>query len=108
MTTSFVESCARLSVRRRSIAIRSRMAGSASAPASRRPSARTALFWHIPWPYPDRLRICPWTPELLTGLLANDLLARMLPQEKVAQLGSAWMFQRWLKRRLASEGANAG
>ena len=24
------------------------------------PTARTALFWHIPWPYPDRLRICPW------------------------------------------------
>ena len=41
----------------------------------RRPHARTALFWHIPWPYPDRLRICPWRRELLSGLLANDLLA---------------------------------
>ena len=31
------------------------------APRSRalRPDARTALFWHIPWPNPDRLRICP-------------------------------------------------
>src|SRR5687768_16817092 len=41
----------------------------------RRPNTRTALFWHIPWPYPDRLRICPWRRELLAGLLANDLLA---------------------------------
>ncbi len=41
----------------------------------RRPHVRTALFWHIPWPYPDRLRICPWRRELLSGLLANDLLA---------------------------------
>ena len=41
----------------------------------RRPTARTALFWHIPWPSPDRLRICPWWRDLLVGLLANDLLA---------------------------------
>jgi trehalose-6-phosphate synthase/Kef-type K+ transport system membrane component KefB len=42
---------------------------------ARRPDAHSALFWHIPWPYPDRLRICPWRRELLAGLLANDLLA---------------------------------
>src|SRR4026207_1131493 len=24
------------------------------------PKARTALFWHIPWPHPDQLRMCPW------------------------------------------------
>ena len=30
---------------------------------ARRPAARTALFWHIPWPYPDRLRICPVAPR---------------------------------------------
>jgi alpha,alpha-trehalose-phosphate synthase [UDP-forming] len=39
------------------------------------PRARTALFWHIPWPNPDTLRMCPWRRELLEGLLANDLLA---------------------------------
>jgi trehalose-6-phosphate synthase/Kef-type K+ transport system membrane component KefB len=48
----------------------------------RRPSARTALFWHIPWPYPDRLRICPWRRELLEGLLANDLLAFQLERDR--------------------------
>jgi len=49
---------------------------------ARRPDARTALFWHIPWPYPDRLRICPWRRELLTGLLANDLLAFQLERDR--------------------------
>jgi trehalose 6-phosphate synthase len=48
----------------------------------RRPAVRTALFWHIPWPYPDRLRICPWRQEILTGLLANDLLAFQLERDR--------------------------
>jgi trehalose 6-phosphate synthase len=48
----------------------------------RRPAVRSALFWHIPWPYPDRLRICPWRRELLTGLLANDLLAFQLERDR--------------------------
>ena len=26
----------------------------------RQPGVKTAIFWHIPWPSPDRLRICPW------------------------------------------------
>ena len=49
---------------------------------ARREQARTALFWHIPWPYPDRLRICPWARELLTGLLSNDLLAFQLERDR--------------------------
>ena len=48
----------------------------------RRPAVRTALFWHIPWPYPDRLRICPWRHEILSGLLANDLLAFQLDRDR--------------------------
>jgi trehalose-6-phosphate synthase/Kef-type K+ transport system membrane component KefB len=48
----------------------------------RRPNVRTAVFWHIPWPYPDRLRICPWQRELLAGLLANDLLAFQLERDR--------------------------
>ncbi len=47
-----------------------------------RPAVRTALFWHIPWAYPDRLRICPWRREILTGLLANDLLAFQLERDR--------------------------
>jgi trehalose-6-phosphate synthase/Kef-type K+ transport system membrane component KefB len=46
------------------------------------PNTRTALFWHIPWPYPDRLRICPWRRELVAGLLANDLIAFELERDR--------------------------
>jgi trehalose-6-phosphate synthase/Kef-type K+ transport system membrane component KefB len=49
---------------------------------ARRPLVRTALFWHIPWPYPDRLRVCPWRRELLAGLLANDFLAFQLERDR--------------------------
>ena len=54
------------------------------APALRalRADARTALFWHIPWPHPDRLRICPWRREILSGLLANDLIAFQLERDR--------------------------
>jgi trehalose 6-phosphate synthase len=48
----------------------------------RRPNLRSALFWHIPWPDADRLRICPWRKEILEGLLSNDLLAFQLPRDQ--------------------------
>ena len=54
----------------------------AAALRRRRPNVRTALFWHIPWPSPDRLRICPWRRELMAGLLANDLLAFQLERDR--------------------------
>ncbi len=40
----------------------------------RRPDAKIALFWHIPWPNPEAFGICPWAPELLDGMLGADLL----------------------------------
>jgi trehalose-6-phosphate synthase/Kef-type K+ transport system membrane component KefB len=54
----------------------------ASALRARRPTVRTALFWHIPWPSPDRLRICPWRREIIGGLLANDLAAFQLERDR--------------------------
>ena len=48
----------------------------------RNPLVRTALFWHIPWPHPDRLRMCPWRQEIMRGLLANDLLAFQLERDR--------------------------
>ena len=45
------------------------------------PRVRTAFFWHIPWPHPDRLRICPWRREIIKGLLANDLIAFQLEHD---------------------------
>jgi trehalose 6-phosphate synthase len=40
----------------------------------KRPDARVALFWHIPWPNPEAFGICPWQKELLDGLLGADLV----------------------------------
>ncbi len=40
----------------------------------RGPNLIVAQFWHIPWPNPEAFRICPWSDEVLTGLLGNDML----------------------------------
>jgi trehalose-6-phosphate synthase len=40
----------------------------------KRPDARVALFWHIPWPNPEAFAICPWQQEILMGMLGADLL----------------------------------
>jgi len=40
----------------------------------RRPDARLAIFWHIPWPNPEAFAICPWQRELVDGLLGADLI----------------------------------
>lgn len=40
----------------------------------RRPDARVAIFWHIPWPHPEKFSICPWQPALVEGLLGADLI----------------------------------
>jgi trehalose 6-phosphate synthase len=39
-----------------------------------RPDARTAIFWHIPWPNFEHFSICPWQGELLLGMLGADLI----------------------------------
>lgn len=40
----------------------------------KRPDARIAIFWHIPWPNPEAFGICPWQKELVDGLLGADLI----------------------------------
>jgi trehalose 6-phosphate synthase len=74
------------------------------APELRRrlPGARTALFWHIPWPNPDRLRICPWRREILAGLLANDLLAFQLERDR---RNFVWAVQEELDADVEADGA---
>ncbi len=39
-----------------------------------RPDARTAIFWHIPWPNFEHFSICPWQDDLLLGMLGADLI----------------------------------
>lgn len=41
---------------------------------NRRPDARVAIFWHIPWPNPEAFGICPWQRDLLAGMLGADLV----------------------------------
>lgn len=41
---------------------------------AKRPDARLALFWHIPWPNPESFGICPWQKELLRGMLGADII----------------------------------
>lgn len=55
----------------------------------RLPGVKTALFWHIPWPSPVRLRICPWRRDLITGLLGNDLIAFQLERDRRNFLAAA-------------------
>jgi trehalose 6-phosphate synthase len=40
----------------------------------KRPDARVAIFWHIPWPNPEAFGICPWQKQLLHGLLGAELV----------------------------------
>lgn len=41
----------------------------------KRPDARVAVFWHIPWPNPEAFGICPWQREILVGLLGADVVS---------------------------------
>src|SRR5580698_469088 len=40
----------------------------------KRPEARVAIFWHIPWPNPEAFDIAPWRREVVDGLLGADLI----------------------------------
>ncbi|MGH7741416.1 MAG: alpha,alpha-trehalose-phosphate synthase (UDP-forming) [Candidatus Eiseniibacteriota bacterium] len=39
-----------------------------------RPGVQVAMFWHIPWPNPEILRVLPWKEEILEGMLSNDFI----------------------------------
>ena len=40
----------------------------------KRPDARVAIFWHIPWPNQETFGICPRQRELVDGVLGADLV----------------------------------
>jgi trehalose 6-phosphate synthase len=40
----------------------------------RLPRATILTFWHIPWPNAERLGICPWREEILSGLLGSSIV----------------------------------
>ncbi|MDO9015280.1 MAG: trehalose-6-phosphate synthase [Deltaproteobacteria bacterium] len=41
---------------------------------ARLPRATIITFWHIPWPNPERVGICPWRQELIEGLLGSSVV----------------------------------
>jgi trehalose 6-phosphate synthase len=41
---------------------------------SRLPRATILTFWHIPWPSAERIGICPFHDELISGLLGSSIL----------------------------------
>ena len=55
----------------------------------RQPGVKTAIFWHIPWPSQERLRICPWRRDILSGLLGNDLIAFQIERDRRNFLAAA-------------------
>ncbi|MBX3161361.1 MAG: trehalose-6-phosphate synthase, partial [Deltaproteobacteria bacterium] len=38
------------------------------------PRATILTFWHIPWPSAERVGICPWGEELISGMLGSSIL----------------------------------
>ncbi|MFO0612470.1 MAG: trehalose-6-phosphate synthase [Polyangiaceae bacterium] len=40
----------------------------------RLPRATIIAFWHIPWPSAERIGICPWREELISGLLGASVV----------------------------------
>ena len=38
------------------------------------PRATIITFWHIPWPNPESFGICPWSQEILRGMLGSTIL----------------------------------
>ncbi len=45
----------------------------------RLPRATILTFWHIPWPNPESFGICPWTQELLEGMLGSTIMGFHTP-----------------------------
>jgi trehalose 6-phosphate synthase len=41
---------------------------------AKRPDARVGIFWHIPWPNFEAFGICPWSEDILDGMLGADLI----------------------------------
>ena len=41
---------------------------------ARVPHATIIMFWHIPWPSIERLKLCPWAREILQQIVASDIV----------------------------------
>jgi trehalose 6-phosphate synthase len=55
---------------------------------ARRPDVITVAFWHIPWPSPEQFAVCPYSEQILDGLLGSSILGFQTPQHCRRFLGS--------------------
>ena len=55
----------------------------------RLPHSRVVAFWHIPWPRPRTFRQCPWSLDLLEGLLGSDIVGLQTDDDRRNFLGCA-------------------
>lgn len=46
------------------------------------PRSRIATFWHVPWPRPSTLGMCPWSQTLLEGLLGSTSIGFQTPADQ--------------------------
>ncbi len=46
----------------------------------RLPRATILTFWHIPWPNAERMGICPWREEIISGLLGSSIVGFHIQQ----------------------------
>jgi trehalose 6-phosphate synthase len=47
----------------------------------RLPVSTIVTFWHIPWPRSHDYAICPWSRQLLQGLLGSSILGFQTPED---------------------------
>ena len=56
------------------------------------PNAVCVQFWHIPWPVPEVLAMCPWREQILDGVLGNDVFGVHTPEYAERLLRAAQRF----------------
>ncbi len=56
------------------------------------PKATIITFWHIPWPNPEAFGICPWTEEILDGLLGSSIIGFHTRQHDINFVGTVERF----------------
>lgn len=56
------------------------------------PNATIITFWHIPWPNPEAFGICPWTEEILDGLLGSSIVGFHTRQHGLNFVGTVERF----------------
>lgn len=56
------------------------------------PKATIITFWHIPWPNPETFGVCPWTEEILEGLLGSSILGFHTRQHGLNFVGTVERF----------------